>query len=67
MPREGEVYRPMVGELREVLIDHVTEERVLLRVTDGQGGLLAARSLTLADWDRIRDSHELSRVESGCP
>lgn len=65
-PIEGEVYR-QTSSGNEVLIDHVTQERVLLRLTDGRGGLLAARSLALADWERIRESHGLLLAESGLP
>lgn len=57
---EGDVYSHPRGP-EQVLIDHVTEDEVLLRVTDGNCGLIAARRMSRAEWDRIRDSHELRR------
>lgn len=57
-PRENDVYRhPHTGE--EVIIDHVTDAEVALRVTDGQGGLLAAYRVTRDGWESLRARHEL--------
>lgn len=57
-PKEGELYRP-AHESCEVLIDLVTSEEVFLRVTDGKGGLLAARRIAMREWARIRTLHFL--------
>lgn len=56
VPREGDVYR---ADGHEVLIDHVTADEVFLRVTDGRGGLVAARRLTLSEWGRLATKHGL--------
>lgn len=57
-PKEGELYRP-AHEAREVLIDLVTSAEVFLRVTDGNGGLLAARRVSLREWYRLKKIHFL--------
>lgn len=57
-PREDDVYRqPNTGE--EVLIDLVRDAEVYVRVTDGRGGLTAARRVTLVQWRAIRELHGL--------
>jgi len=48
-PREGDVLY-QAGGTRELLIDRVDAEEVAYRVTDGDGGLMAAHRTTLENW-----------------
>ncbi len=62
MVAENDVYGAQCSA-DEVIIDHVTETEIFLRVTDGNCGLKAARRMTHAEWERIRDSHGLLKKE----
>jgi hypothetical protein len=48
-PEEGDTLRQLDGT-REVLVDRVANGDVFFRVTDGRGGLIAARRMAMVDW-----------------
>ena len=54
-PREGDVLRQKNGRC-ELLVDLVRDGWVYYRVTDGKGGLIAARKMVLKDWCRATTS-----------
>lgn len=65
-PREGGVYQHLpTGQ--EVLVDHVTDDIVRFRVTDGNGGLLRALQVTRADWAFLSESHGLQLNRKATP
>ena len=50
-PHEGDVLRQKNGRC-ELLVDLVRDGWVYYRVTDGKGGLIAARKMVMQDWCR---------------
>jgi hypothetical protein len=64
-PREGETYRATRAlSVRLVLIDGVMDDgTVLLRTTDGSGGLTGAYRMTVQEFRRIVESDGLELVK----